>query len=86
MTDDALKNFDLMYDILKSNQKSSFDYTAPNDLWRKVGLDDAAAVSLDQLLDHIGISHHLSWWRRWMLKDQGLVIYELIIPMNICNM
>ena len=84
-TDSALSSFEEIYNILKSKDKHSFEYTSPNDVWRQVGLDHAASISLDQLLDEIGISNYISWWRRWLLKDQGLFRDELFTGMNICN-
>ncbi len=84
-TDEALESFSSIYDILKSNHISSFDYESPNDIWEKVGLRYAASVSLDKLLDDIGVSNYISWWRRWFLSNQGLLRDEFLTAMNICN-
>lgn len=84
-TDEALESFSSIYDILKSNHISSFDYESPNDIWEKVGLRHAASVSLDKLLDEIGVSNYISWWRRWFLSNQGLLREEFLTAMNICN-
>ena len=85
-TDEALKSFQYIYNILNSNDIASFQYNSPNDLWQRVGLGYAASVSFDDLLDYIGVSKHVSWWRRWILrKHQGLVREELLTAMNICN-
>lgn len=84
-TEQALQSFETIYDILRSNHLSSFQFESPNDLWKEVGLDYAASVSLDTFLDNIGVSNHLSWWRRWFLSDQGSFRDELFSAMNICN-
>ena len=84
-TEQALQSFETIYDILRSNHLSSFQFESPNDLWKDVGLDYAASVSVDTFLDSIGVSNHLSWWRRWFLSDQGSFRDELFSAMNICN-
>ena len=93
ITDKALQSFKTIYDdLLQSTSISSFDHiSSPNDIWKYVGLDYAASVSLDTLLDDIGVSKDsVSWWKNLFLgyffgAEQGLVRDELFTAMNVCN-
>lgn len=82
-TNQALESFNLIYDLLDSNHEATF-FDSPNDIWRAVGLSHAASVSYDDYLDYLGVSRHVSWWKR-IFGEQGILRSELHTAMNICN-
>lgn len=82
-TTKALESFNLIYDLLESTHEKTY-FESPNDVWRAVGLANAASLSFDEYLDSIGVSSSISWWRNF-LNGQGVARSELYAAMNVCN-
>ena len=75
--------FAQIYHLLASRDPSTF-YSSPSEVWQAVGFGDAIHVSFDELLDFLGFSRELAWWRR-PLPYQGSLRSELLTAINLVN-
>jgi prenylcysteine oxidase/farnesylcysteine lyase len=69
--------------LLASQHPDTF-YESPNEIWDAVGLLNAVHSSYDQMLDVIGLSTELSWWRK-LIPFQGSLRKELLVAINLVN-
>jgi len=79
----AQQEFAVIPAMLDSTNPETF-FDSPDDIWDAVGLSKAVHSSFDQLLDVIGLSNELSWWRQY-LPYQGSLRQELLTAINLVN-
>jgi prenylcysteine oxidase/farnesylcysteine lyase len=79
--------YHLLDDVSSSSEHTFF--ASPDDLWKAVGLYEAAQLSFDTFLDQIGISRRVSVWRKLLGMvtglRQGLLRDELMTGANLSN-
>lgn len=68
--------------LASTNPETFFD--SPEDIWKALGFLNAVHHSFDQLLDVIGLSHQISWWRKF-LPYQGSLRAEFLTAINLVN-
>jgi prenylcysteine oxidase/farnesylcysteine lyase len=69
--------------LLASQHPATF-FNSPNEIWDAIGLLKGVHSSYDQLLDVIGLSTELSWWRN-LIPFQGSLRKELLTAINLVN-
>lgn len=79
----ALSKFATLPAMLASTNPEFF-FDTPQDVWEALGLSKAVHNSYDQLLDVIGLSNEMSWWRKY-LPYQGILRKELLTAINLVN-
>ena len=80
---EAVNSFDLIYQLLESDEPATFALDTPDVIWEAVGLRRLSMVSYDEFLDAIGVCRdELPWWRS-ILPFQGCIRNELLSAVTI---
>jgi prenylcysteine oxidase/farnesylcysteine lyase len=82
---ESIAKFGNIPQLLASLAPDTF-FTSPDAIWRKIGLhNDAIHHSFHHLLDTIGVSREISYFRKLFLPYQGNLREELLDAINLVN-